>query len=202
MYEQSYSNSGIDFICDQSDPRTGRDPVFKKAEDGADREGRRSPVASEAGTPTMGGVIILASVAVTSLIYVKDYPQIIPVLFLTVGFGLIGFLDDYLKVVMKRSDGLYPMQKMALQIVVTAIFAYYLVKVAKVPLTMIVPFTHGYELNLGWLAIPVLFFAVIGTVNGTNFTDGLDGLASSVTVLVAGTDHLCGCRSIDGIPAF
>ena len=54
----------------------------------------------------MGGVIILASVAVTSLIYVKDYPQIIPVLFLTVGFGLIGFLDDYLKVVMKRSDGL------------------------------------------------------------------------------------------------
>ena len=139
----------------------------------------------KAGTPTMGGVIILASVAVTSLIYVKDYPQIIPVLFLTVGFGLIGFLDDYLKVVMKRSDGLYPMQKMALQIVVTAIFAYYLVKVAKVPLTMIVPFTHGYELNLGWLAIPVLFFAVIGTVNGTNFTDGLDGLASSVTVLVA-----------------
>ena len=137
----------------------------------------------KAGTPTMGGVIILASVAVTSLIYVKDYPQIIPVLFLTVGFGLIGFLDDYLKVVMKRSDGLYPMQKMALQIVVTAIFAYYLVKVAKVPLTMIV--THGYELNLGWLAIPVLFFAVIGTVNGTNFTDGLDGLASSVTVLVA-----------------
>lgn len=139
----------------------------------------------KAGTPTMGGVIILASVAVTSLIYVKDYPQIIPVLFLTVGFGLIGFLDDYLKVVMKRSDGLYPMQKMALQIVVTAIFAYYLVKVAKVPLAMIVPFTHGYELNLGWLAIPVLFFAVIGTVNGTNFTDGLDGLASSVTVLVA-----------------
>ena len=61
----------------------------------------------------MGGVIILAAVVVTSLFYVKDYPQIIPVLFLTVGFGLIGFLDDYLKVVMKRSDGLYPMQKMA-----------------------------------------------------------------------------------------
>lgn len=90
-----------------------------------------------------------------------------------------------LKVVMKRSDGLFPMQKMALQIVVTAIFAFYIVKVAKIPLTMIVPFSGGYELNLGWLAIPVLFFAVIGTVNGTNFTDGLDGLASSVTVLVA-----------------
>lgn len=133
----------------------------------------------------MGGIIILAAVVITSLFYVKDYPKIIPVLFLTVGFGLIGFLDDYLKVVMKRSDGLFPMQKMALQIVVTAIFAFYIVKVAKIPLTMIVPFSGSYELNLGWLAIPVLFFAVIGTVNGTNFTDGLDGLASSVTVLVA-----------------
>ena len=139
----------------------------------------------KAGTPTMGGIIILAAVVITSLFYVKDYPKIIPVLFLTVGFGLIGFLDDYLKVVMKRSDGLFPMQKMALQIVVTAIFAFYIVKVAKIPLTMIVPFSGGYELNLGWLAIPVLFFAVIGTVNGVNFTDGLDGLAASVTTLIA-----------------
>ena len=139
----------------------------------------------KAGTPTMGGIIILVSVIVTSLFYVKDYPAVIPVLFLTVAFGLIGFLDDYLKVVLKRSDGLMPMQKMALQIVVTAVFAFYLVKVADVPLTMLVPFSGGRYLDLGWAAVPVLFFAVIGTVNGTNFTDGLDGLASSVTVLVA-----------------
>lgn len=139
----------------------------------------------KAGTPTMGGVMILISVIVTSLFYVKDYPKIIPVLFLTVGFGLIGFLDDYLKVVMKRSDGLFPMQKMALQIVVTAIFAFYVVKVAKVPLTMLIPFSGGKYLDIGILAVPVLFIAVLGTVNGTNFTDGLDGLASSVTVLVA-----------------
>ena len=139
----------------------------------------------KAGTPTMGGVMILGSVVITSLFYVKDYPKIIPVLFLTVGFGLIGFLDDYLKVVMKRSDGLFPKQKMALQIVVTAIFAYYVVKIAKIPLTMLIPFSGGKYLNIGWLAVPLLFIAVIGTVNGTNFTDGLDGLASSVTVLVA-----------------
>ena len=139
----------------------------------------------KAGTPTMGGIIILIAVVITSLIYVKGYPKIIPVLFLTVAFGLIGFLDDYLKVVLKRSDGLLPMQKMALQIVVTAVFAFYLVRVADIPLTMLVPFSGGYYLDLGWLAVPVLFFAVIGTVNGTNFTDGLDGLASSVTVLVA-----------------
>ncbi|WP_251389541.1 phospho-N-acetylmuramoyl-pentapeptide-transferase [Mediterraneibacter agrestimuris] len=139
----------------------------------------------KAGTPTMGGVMILASVVITSLFYVKDYPKIIPVLFLTAGFGLIGFLDDYLKVVMKRSDGLFPMQKMALQIVVTAVFTFYVVKVAKVPLTMLIPFSGGAYLDLGFFAIPVLFIAVLGTVNGTNFTDGLDGLASSVTVLVA-----------------
>ena len=139
----------------------------------------------KAGTPTMGGIIILASIIVTSLFYVKDYPRIIPILFLTVAFGLIGFVDDYLKVVLKRSDGLLPMQKMALQIVVTAIFAFYIVKVAEIPLTMLVPFSGGYCLDIGWLAVPVLFIAVIGTVNGTNFTDGLDGLASSVTVLVA-----------------
>ena len=139
----------------------------------------------KAGTPTMGGVIILLSVVITSVFYIKDYPKIIPILFVTLGFGLIGFLDDYLKVVMKRSDGLFPKQKMALQIVVTAVFAFYLVKVTDVSLTMLIPFSGGYYLDIGWFAIPLMFFAVIGTVNGVNFTDGLDGLASSVTVLVA-----------------
>ena len=139
----------------------------------------------KAGTPTMGGIIILVSVAVTSVLYIKDYPKIIPILFVTLGFGLIGFLDDYLKVVMKRSDGLFPKQKMALQILVTAVFAYYLVNFTDVSLEMIIPFTGGRTWDIGWLAIPLLFFAVIGTVNGVNFTDGLDGLASSVTVLVA-----------------
>ena len=139
----------------------------------------------KAGTPTMGGVIILLSVVITSVFYIKDYPKIIPILFVTLGFGLIGFLDDYLKVVMKRSDGLFPKQKMALQIVVTAVFAVYLVKFTDVSLTMLIPFSGGYYLDIGWFAIPLMFFAVIGTVNGVNFTDGLDGLASSVTVLVA-----------------
>ena len=137
------------------------------------------------GTATMGGVIFLIATTVTSLFYIRDYPMIIPVLFLTLGFGLIGFLDDYLKVVLKRSDGLLPWQKMALQIVVTAVFAFYLVNYSNVSLTMKIPFWSGHYLNLGWFAVPVLFFAVIGTVNGVNFTDGLDGLASSVTLIVA-----------------
>jgi phospho-N-acetylmuramoyl-pentapeptide-transferase len=140
---------------------------------------------SKAGTPTMGGLIFLIATTVTALFYVGRYPGILPVLFLTLGFGLIGFLDDFLKVVLKRSDGLLPMQKMAGQIIVTGIFAFYLIRFTNVELTMLVPFSGGYYLNIGWLAIPVLFIAVIGTVNGVNFTDGLDGLASSVTIMVA-----------------
>lgn len=139
----------------------------------------------KAGTPTMGGIIFLIATVVTSLFYVKDYPKVIPVLFLTLGFGIIGFLDDYLKVVLRRSDGLLPWQKFSLQVVVTAVFAYYLVNYTDVSLAMRIPFWTDHYLNLGWLAIPVLFFAVIGTVNGVNFTDGLDGLASSVTLIVA-----------------
>ena len=137
------------------------------------------------GTPTMGGIIILAAVIVTSLIYIKDYPKIVPILFLTVGFGIIGFLDDYLKVVLRRSDGLLAWQKMILQIVVTAVFAVYMIKVSGVSLEMLIPFSGGKYLDLDWVAVPLLFFAVIGTVHGVNFTDGLDGLASSVTVMVA-----------------
>ena len=139
----------------------------------------------KAGTPTMGGIIFLIAAVVTALFYVKDYPEVIPVLFLTLGFGIIGFLDDYLKVVLKRSDGLLPWQKFLLQIVVTGIFAYYLINYTDISLSLRIPFWPDHYLNMGWLAVPVLFIAVIGTVNGVNFTDGLDGLAASVTLIVA-----------------
>ena len=139
----------------------------------------------KAGTPTMGGIIFLLAAVITSVFYVKDYPSVIPVLFLTLGFGIIGFLDDYLKVVLRRSDGLLAWQKFLLQIVVTGIFAYYLVNYTSVDLAMRIPFWTDHYLDLGWLAIPVMFLVVIGTVNGVNFTDGLDGLASSVTLIVA-----------------
>ncbi len=137
------------------------------------------------GTPTMGGLIFLLGVVVTSLFYMKDYPKIIPILFVTVGFGIVGFLDDYIKVVLHRSEGLTPGQKMAGQILVTGIFAWYMVSYTDLGLQMLIPFSGGKYLDVGVLSVPLLFFAVIGTVNGTNFTDGLDGLASSVTVMVA-----------------
>ena len=137
------------------------------------------------GTPTMGGILILISVVITSVLFVEEYPGIVPVLFLTLGFGLIGFLDDYIKVVLKRSMGLRAWQKFLLQIIVTGVFVFYLRHYTNVSLAMKVPFADGLYLDFGWVNLPVLFFIVIGTVNGTNFTDGLDGLATSVTVLVA-----------------
>lgn len=151
------------------------------------------------GTPTMGGVIILLAIVIVSLIYVKDYPKIIPILFVTVGFGIIGFLDDYIKVVLKRSLGLKAWQKMLGQIIVTGIFAYYLVNFTDVSLTLLIPFTEGKYMDIGIWAIPLMFFAVIGTVNGVNFTDGLDGLASSVTVLVAAFFSLVAVITNSGI---
>ena len=143
----------------------------------------------KSGTPTMGGIIILLSVTLTSLLYIGKYPDMIPVLFSTVGFGIIGLLDDYIKIVMKRSMGLRAWQKLVGQILVTAIFGYYLVNYTDVGSTMLIPFTGGFGggmyLDTSFLFVPLLFLVVLGTVNGANFTDGLDGLASSVTLLIA-----------------
>lgn len=144
----------------------------------------------KSGTPTMGGIIFLLAAMVASLFFVKDYPKIIPVMFTTLGFGIIGFLDDYIKVVKKRNLGLTEIQKIILQLIVTAIFGFYLIRYSGVGTKMLVPFTGGFEngiyLDLPmWLYIPGLLIIMLGTVNGTNLTDGLDGLLSNVTVLVA-----------------
>lgn len=139
----------------------------------------------KSGTPTMGGLIILFSIVITSFIFVKDYPMIIPILFMTLAFGLIGFVDDYIKVVMKRSLGLKAWQKILGQIVVTSVFAYYITTYTELGTKILLPFTNGLYIDLEHLFIPLLFLVVLGTVNGVNFTDGLDGLASGVTIMVA-----------------
>lgn len=140
---------------------------------------------SKSGTPTMGGLVILCSITITSLIFIGSHTEILPILFLTLGFGLIGFLDDYIKVVMKRNLGLRAWQKMLLQIIVTAIFVFYLMYYTEIGTEVIIPFTDGKTWDVGALYIPFVFVVVVGTVNGANFTDGLDGLATSVTLIIA-----------------
>ena len=137
------------------------------------------------GTPNMGGLMIMLGLAVGSLVMAGRCPEVIPVLILTVGFGLVGFIDDYLKVVKKKSDGLSVKQKMALQIVIALLFALYVTKINAIPLAMKIPFLPGKFLDLHILNIPALLFIAVATVNGTNFTDGVDGLASCVTVATA-----------------
>ena len=139
----------------------------------------------KSGTPTMGGIIILVSIVVTCLFYIKDNPSITPILFVTLGFGLIGFLDDYIKIVMKRNLGLRAWQKMLGQLIVTAVFGYYLMNYSDVGTDILIPFMGGKLVDISWLYIPMFFIVMLGTVNGSNFTDGLDGLESSVTVLIA-----------------
>ena len=139
----------------------------------------------KSGTPTMGGIMFLAGMLVTCLIFMKGNPILLPVLFLTISFGVIGFLDDFLKVKKKQNLGLRAWQKMGLQIIVTALFAYYLARFTDVGTAVLIPFSGGHLWELHSFYYVLLFVAVLGTVNGTNFTDGLDGLAGSVTSVVA-----------------
>ena len=92
------------------------------------------------GTPTMGGLLILFSVTATSLLFMRDYPKTAPILLLTVGYGLVGLMDDYIKVVCRRSLGLTPLQKLSGQLLVTGIFVWYLTRYTDVSLAMRVPF--------------------------------------------------------------
>jgi len=161
-------------------------PVLKRMKFGqyVRQEGPESHL-KKSGTPTMGGIVIVLSIAITCLFYLKDNKEIIPVLFATIGFGIIGFLDDYIKVVMKRSLGLKAWQKLLGQILVTAVFGFYLVGSVEDVTWMMIPFSGGKFVDISYLFIPMMFFVVLGTVNGSNFTDGLDGLEASVTVLIA-----------------
>ena len=161
-------------------------PFLRKLKFGqTEREEGVASHLKKAGTPTMGGVMFLLAILVTAILFLPGHPGYLPALVLTMGFGLIGFLDDYLKVVKKNSDGLLPKQKLLLQAVVTVVFLLLLIFYTRDDLTLLIPFSGGLYANIGFLAYPLLFIVVLATVNGVNFTDGLDGLASSVTVVSA-----------------
>ncbi len=161
-------------------------PMLRKFKFGqTEREDGPQSHLNKTGTPTMGGIAILAAILVPSLFYLRSCPEIIPVLMMTVGFGIIGMIDDYIKISKKQSEGLTVIQKMALQFLLTSGYIVYFFLVEKKEAIVHIPFTQMSFTMPVWLYVIFVFIVVLGTVNGTNLTDGLDGLASSVTCVVA-----------------
>jgi phospho-N-acetylmuramoyl-pentapeptide-transferase len=138
------------------------------------------------GTPTMGGIMIILSFAVISLFFIGPHLDNVVLVLVTLAFAVLGFVDDYLKIAKHSSDGLKAWQKMLGQLVITTLFVLYLIKVRQSPYqtSVYVPFMGRQTIDLGALYIPFIYLVMLGTVNGANFTDGLDGLASGVTALI------------------
>lgn len=159
-------------------------PLFKKLNVGQSIREEGPDHQSKSGTPTMGGLLIIISLIITvfsSGIVTEDtYLLIIG----TLVFGFIGFVDDYIKVVMRRNLGLKAYQKLLGQIIFAVILAIYQSNTSELGTKVIVPFLEGNYLDLGILYVPFITFVVVGTVNSVNLTDGLDGLASGVTLIV------------------
>lgn len=136
------------------------------------------------GTPTMGGVMFFFSLTLGTIFLARDNYIGYFLLLFTLGFGLIGFIDDYIKIVKKRSLGLTAKQKIIGQLGFSCLLSFIAVNLLKISTVVMIPI-FGWTIDFGWLYIPFFILLVIGTTNAVNLTDGLDGLASGVTMIVA-----------------
>ncbi len=144
---------------------------------------------SKSGTPTMGGLLILVSIAVGTLCWADLTNRFIAVVLLvTLAFGVVGWVDDYRKVVERNPKGLPGRYKYFWQSIIGLVAAMYLYQSAASPAEtqLIIPFIKDVSINLGWMYVVLSYFVIVGTSNAVNLTDGLDGLAILPTVLVAG----------------
>lgn len=144
--------------------------------------------AAKSGTPTMGGVIFIISIVAALIITLAWSPgslmDIGLILLMSLVFGAIGFVDDFIKVVKKRNLGLTAAQKFGLQFLAALVFATVVALFGSAGTVIEIPFSQT-EVDLGWLYIPFVIFVMLATVNSVNLTDGLDGLATTVTMVVA-----------------
>ena len=138
----------------------------------------------KSGTPTMGGIIMLIALLITTITSGMLNADMYLLLISTFGFGLIGFIDDYMKIANKRSLGLRAYQKLICQVVLAVLLAVYQSHTSMLGTKIIIPFLSNKYLDLGILYVPFIAFVVVGTVNSVNLTDGLDGLATGVTLIV------------------
>ena len=160
-------------------------PILRRVKAGqTEREDGPSSHLAKTGTPTMGGFIFLTAYVVVSFIFTYKYPETFMLIFLTAGFAAVGFVDDFIKVVLKRSDGLSPIQKTLFQMVVSAVYVSYLFVTNNHMFLIEIPFVSDKFIKLGWIGIPILLFVILGTVNGSNLTDGVDGLEATVSAAI------------------
>lgn len=137
------------------------------------------------GTPTMGGIIFIPAIALTTLFFSGISADTIIVIFSMVGFGLIGFADDFIKIAKKRSLGLRANQKLLFQLILAIVLILYVFTNYSRPTEIIMPFYPG-KIDIGALYIPITaIFVILGTVNSVNLTDGLDGLVSGIVAIIS-----------------
>ena len=158
-------------------------PLLKKlkARQSIRLEGPKSHRA-KSGTPTMGGLFMLFALVVVVVFNQMIDPSVLWLLFLTLGHGLLGFLDDFIKAEKKRNLGLTAKQKMLGQIILAVLFCWGVVDTLHLPYSIAIPFTQT-DISIGWFYYPFVVLVIVGASNAVNLTDGLDGLASGCCVI-------------------
>ena len=151
---------------------------------------------SKQGTPTMGGIIMIIAVVISAIIayiYNKELAlKMIPVMLAAIGFGLIGFIDDYKKVVLKNTDGISPKAKMLGLLIISILFVVYLTHFLHIETVTIIPFLKT-NINLPiYIFIPFMILVMLATTNAINLTDGIDGLATSISLIIIATLSVIG----------
>lgn len=169
-------------------------PILKKLKVGQMErtEGPQSHLGKQ-GTPTMGGIIMILVITVLTGFLCYDYikdnqssvaKNLIPIAAVSIGFGLVGFIDDFKKLVLKNTEGLKPLYKMIGLLIFSVAFVLYITNVLNIGTETYIPFIKTYFTLPVWLYIPFAILVLLGTSNAVNLTDGIDGLATSVTALI------------------
>ena len=169
-------------------------PILRKLKESQQEraEGPKSHL-NKKGTPTMGGIIAIIAITLLSLgvmlIYYKNkqvdvIKGIIPLLFATLGFGIVGFIDDFKKMILKNTEGLKPSYKMLGLLVIAVCFVLYLLNVLNIGTDIYIPIVKTFVNIPVWIYIPFAIIVMLATTNAVNLTDGIDGLATSVTTII------------------
>lgn len=183
-------------------------PVLKKLKVGQSErlDGPRSHLKKK-GTPTMGGIMMIITIAILSFVCAginkKLAGVILPVAFASIGFGIVGFVDDFKKVVLKNTDGLNPKLKLLGQLIVSVIFIIFLTNYTDLGTVIKIPFTDILLELPKYVYIPLMILVMLASTNAVNLTDGVDGLAGSVSAIMASAFAVIAFRSgIYGISIF